>query len=240
MGNVRYRDGFAVRLHEDKLRQPVGKRADRIFVNSMSDLLHRDIPDEFIRGVFRTMGREAPQHEYQVLTKRADRWPSIARMVVADLGKWPDNVLPGVTVESRKWLGRLEPLSMVGGDCTVRMVSFEPLLSDLAGPAWLTRLLRDNRVGWAISGGESGPYARPAELSWFCEVRDACQLAGVPFFHKQHGGRGPGEVAKKGGALATLDGQLWKELPTVSLVQSGTSPQRCGSACQQTLGLDLG
>lgn len=208
MGNPRYVHGFEVVLHRDKLNEPLGwKEPSKVFVNSMSDLLHKDIPDEFIAKVFATM-RRASWHEFQVLTKRSDRWPDVARIV----GGIPENVIAGVSIEDRKHLRRLDGLGAIPGD-GVRMVSFEPLLEDLGDPLELAERLSAAKVGWVITGGESGWSARPAELDWFRGVRDACAAAGVAFFHKQHGGRGTGHRAKRAGQFAVLDGVVHQAYP---------------------------
>ena len=231
MGNVRYRNGFELTLHPDKVGDPYRWREPkRVFVNSMSDLLHRDIPTGFIVDVFRTMV-ETPRHTYQVLTKRPERWAEIDEAVVSRWGRWPTNVWPGATVEHRQSLPRLAELAMAGDERTVRMVSAEPLLESLAyrtatkwvdeqgeGISALAALLRDARIGWVITGGEAGWNARPAHLDWFREVRDACAEAGVAFFHKQHGGVGVTKKAKSGGEDALLDGLMHHAWPRVSVM----------------------
>jgi len=212
MGNPRYTHGFKVTLHPDKLTEPLGwKEGAKVFVNSMSDLLHRDIPIDFIGKVFETM-RKASQHEFQVLTKRAWRWLEVSE----NIGKWPANVIPGTSIEDRRHLYRLEHLAQAGDKNTVRMVSFEPLLEDLGNPRELAELLSKAGVGWVITGGESGWRARPAELDWFRGIRDACLIAGIPFFHKQHGGRGVTHKDKRAGEYAELDGVVHQAYPSVT------------------------
>jgi protein gp37 len=203
MGQARYqRDGnpqtsgpgFAVTLHHELLDAPRRWRKPRlVFVNSMSDLFHPDVPDEFIGSVFDTMAA-CPQHTFQVLTKRSKRLAALAGSL-----PWPDNVWMGVTVESAAYTFRVNHLRQV--PAAVRFLSVEPLVApvgelDLAG------------VGWVIVGGESGPGARVTEPSWVRSVRDECVVAGVPFFFKQWGGLTP----KSHGRL--LDGQVWDELPS--------------------------
>ena len=215
MGNPRYTRGFQLTLHRDKLTEPLKwKVPARIFVNSMSDILHQDIPDEFILSAFRTMVH-ADWHEFHLLTKRPGRWRSISEQVVAEFGAWPKNVLPGTTVENRAALGRLRALAKAGDADTIRMVSMEPLLDDLGPAAELGDRLIDCGIGWVISGGEAGFSARPANADWFRTIRDACKLADVPFFHKQHGGPGVTKTAKRGGAAAELDGVLHHAHPVV-------------------------
>lgn len=216
MGNRRYTNGFRLTLHPDKLAEPMTWRSSEwVFVNSMSDVLHADIPDDYVLRIFDTMGTLAPWHRYQVLTKRAERWADVSARVVATLGAWPRNVLPGTSVENRKALARLPMLGRAGDDDTVRMVSVEPLLESLGPPAELARRLVDARIGWVITGGEAGWQARPAVEDWFREVRDACAEAKIPFFYKQFGGRGTTKVTKRGGLLAVLDGRLHHEMPDV-------------------------
>lgn len=223
MGNPRYRNGFRVTLHADKLDEPRRWRAPTlVFVNSMSDMLHKDIPDNFILRAFRTMV-ETHRHTFQVLSKRPERWAEISRLVIAEHGRWPVNVLPGTSIESREVIDgtrkiapRLRALGVAGDDDTIRMLSCEPLLGSLLPPdgvAGLARELTEARIGWVISGGEAGFKARPADLDWFRELRDACVMAGIPFFHKQHGGPGVTKTDKRGGKLAELDGKLWHQMP---------------------------
>jgi protein gp37 len=225
MGSKRYTNGFKFTIHADKIRGPVSnKKPARIFVNSMSDLLHKDAPDDFIMDVFDTMAVRAPWHEYQVLTKRAERWPEISEMVVKRFGRWPQNVIPGVTVESIRYRYRLNLLGCVGDDSTTRMVSAEPLLGSLLNPHVprhqavdeFAQHLNGKGISHLVTGGESGFKARPAQVDWFRELRDACLRAGVPFFFKQHGGRGVTEKAKRGGELAVLDGRTWTQRPEVN------------------------
>ena len=228
MGNPRYRDGFAVTLHPDKLREPASWRASEwVFVNSMSDLLHADIPDEFILAAFATMGRLAPWHRYQVLTKRAERWPAISAAVADLLGGFPRNVLPGVSVENKRALARLPFLGAAGGNGACRMLSVEPLLESLCDGdvAGLAQQFRAAKIGWVITGGEAGWHARPAVEDWFREVRDACALAEVPFFHKQFGGQAMTKEGKRGGTLAVLDGRLHHEMPSVWAAPAPSSRQ---------------
>ncbi|MCC6624021.1 MAG: phage Gp37/Gp68 family protein [Deltaproteobacteria bacterium] len=218
MGNARYLNGFALALHPDKLREPAKWREPtRVFVNSMSDLLHEDVPDAFVMSAFATMIELAPHHTYQILTKRPERWASISDQVIVRWGRWPRNVWPGATVENRKALPRLEALACAGDHETIRMVSAEPLLESLVGDGGVIEDLAERlcraRIGWLISGGEAGFKARPASLDWFRELRDACYAADVAYFHKQHGGTGVTKKAKSGGADALLDGVLHHAWP---------------------------
>jgi len=226
MGNPRYTYGFEPTLHWDKIDEPRGwRKPEWVFVNSMSDLLHSRVPDRFITSVFRTMA-ETPQHRYQVLTKRPERWRSITELVVRELGAWPHNVLPGTSVENRqvvegtrKIAPRLTALSAAGDARTVRMISAEPLLGSLVPKGGtvddLGLELLEAGIGWVIAGGEAGFLARPARIDWFRELRDACEAAGIPYFFKQFGGRGTTKAAKRGGKLAVLDGRLHHAMPTL-------------------------
>lgn len=185
--------GFRLTVHESALDIPRRWSTPRtIFVNSMSDLFHEDVPVDFIAQVFKVM-RETPQHTYQVLTKRSRR----LRRVAAELD-WPANVWMGVSIESAKYAFRARDLRAVPS--AVRFVSAEPLLGSVG------RLELDG-IDWVIAGGESGPGARPMEHEWVAELRDLCQDCGVKFFFKQWGGRTP----KAGGR--ELDGLTWDEMP---------------------------
>jgi protein gp37 len=169
-----------------------------VFVNSMSDLFHPEVPDDFILQVFDVMA-DTPEHTYQVLTKRAKRLSTLARKL-----PWPSNVWMGVSVESQRYAFRVDQLRRV--DASVRFLSIEPLLGpvqiDLTG------------IGWVIVGGESGPGARPVDPSWVRSIRDQCSEQEVPFFFKQWGGRTP----KANGRL--LDGEIWNEYPDQELLLS--------------------
>jgi protein gp37 len=188
--------GFGVTLHPDTLDQPYRWRTARVvFVNSMSDLFHAKVPLDFVRRVFEVMA-DTPQHTYQVLTKRSTRLRKLA-----DKLDWPANVWMGVSVEDSDQLSRVDDLRSV--PAAVRFLSCEPLL----GP--LTELNLDG-IGWVITGGESGPNARPVDPAWVRQIRDACQKADAAFFHKQWGGRTP----KAGGR--ELDGQTWDEMPQLA------------------------
>jgi len=185
--------GFGLTLHPDTLHLPRSWASRRtIFVNSMSDLFHPDVPEWYIRQVVDVI-RSTPQHQYQVLTKRSKRLAEVGRRL-----DWPPNLWMGVSLESSKYRFRIDHLRVV--DAAIRFVSAEPLLGplpdlDLAG------------IHWLIAGGESGPRARPMEESWVAGLRAQCGDAGVPFFFKQWGGRTP----KAGGR--ELDGRTYDEMP---------------------------
>jgi protein gp37 len=175
MGNPRYTNGFQLTLHEDLVDEPrKWAKPRRIFVNSMSDLFHEDVPAAFIARVFATMVA-CPQHTFQILTKRSDRLAAMA----TDL-PWPKNVWMGVSVEDQRVVQRVHDLSTLPAH--VRFLSCEPLI----GP--LTDLPLAN-IHWVIAGGESGPKARPLDLAWPRALRDQCRAAGVAFFMKQLGGK---------------------------------------------------
>ena len=193
MGNPRYLNGFDLTLQPDQIELPLRwKRPRRVFVNSMSDLFHNDIPDTFIEAVFRTMAR-ADWHVFQVLTKRAERLPQIAAKL-----PWPDNVWLGVSIENADYTARIDHLRKI--PAAIRFLSIEPLL----GPIPKLNL---ERVDWVIVGGESGFNHRKPDPDWIRDLRDQCVRAGVPFFFKQWGG----PIAKSGGRI--LDNRTWDEMP---------------------------
>jgi protein gp37 len=188
-----FEQGFDLRLVPTALDLPLRwKRSRLVFVNSMSDLFHEGVPADYIRRVFSVM-REAKQHQFQVLTKRAERLEQLARSLDV-----PPNVWLGVSVESDAYTWRIEHLRRVGAG--TRFLSIEPLLGaidelPLAG------------IHWVIVGGESGGRARPMSAAWVRSIRDQCQRAGVPFFFKQWGGF----IKSRAGRV--LDGRTWDELP---------------------------
>lgn len=193
MGQANYANGFEVTTHEHMLSRPLKwPRGRMVFVNSMSDLFHRDVPIDFIRRVFDVMVR-AEQHVFQVLTKRSARLAELAPLL-----SWPDNVWTGVSVENRDYSFRIGHLAEV--PAKVRFVSFEPLLAPVGQ-------IDFSGVDWVIVGGESGPGARPMQPDWALDIRDQCEAAGVPFFFKQWGG----PRRKDAGRL--LDGRTYDEMP---------------------------
>lgn len=188
-----YEQGFALKLWPERLDQPLRWRRPRtIFVNSMSDLFHEDIPDSFIAEVFAVM-EKADWHVFQVLTKRHERLLELS----GDL-PWPPNVWMGVSIENRRFVHRADFLRKV--PAAVRFISAEPLLGPLAG-------LSLEEIDWLIAGGESGPRHRPMNQAWATDLRDRCNAEGVAFFFKQWGGRTP----KAGGR--ELDGRLHDAMP---------------------------
>ncbi len=188
-----YERGFELMLRPERLDLPLRWRAPRhVFVTSMGDLFHDDVPDEYVGRVFAVMA-QAPRHVFHVLTKRERRLLDLA----GDL-PWPANVHMGVTVEDMATAHRLDALRAV--PAALRHVSAEPLLGpldelDLTG------------IGWVIAGGESGPARRPPRVEWLRGLRDRCRASGVPFAFKGWGGRAQGALGR------TLDGRLWDEEP---------------------------
>lgn len=190
-----YEQGFDLRLWPERLEQPLRwKRPRVIFVNSMSDLFHEDIPFEYIEQVFEVMVR-AEHHTFQVLTKRHDRLAELAPLL-----PWPANVWMGVSIENRRFVHRADRLREVPS--AVRFISAEPLLGQLTE-------LDLSGIDWLIAGGESGHRHRPPNEAWITDLRDRCVTAGVAFFFKQWGGR----IPKIGGR--DLDGRTWDEMPAL-------------------------
>jgi protein gp37 len=197
MGQANYRNGFQLTPHPHMLDLPLHWRQPRmIFVNSMSDLFHKDVSLEFILKVFDVMQR-SPQHCFQVLTKRSKRLVQLNSRL-----PWPGNVWMGVTVENDDYTFRIEDLKQTGA--AVKFISFEPLLGPISDVS-----LDD--IEWAIVGGESGPGARPMQPEWVTGIRDRCQAEEIPFFFKQWGG-----VNKKANGR-TLDKRIWNEKPQATM-----------------------
>jgi len=193
MGRANYANGFKLTLHEHAIEIPLAWRKPRvIFVNSMSDLFHEDVPFAFIRRVFDVM-RRADRHLFQILTKRSARLVELAPSL-----EWPENVWMGVTVEHADYRARIDDLR--GTSAATKFASLEPLLGpvpdlDLSG------------IDWVIVGGESGPGARPMKKEWVLDIRDQCRAAGAAFFFKQWGGTNK----KKSGRV--LEGRTYDEWP---------------------------
>jgi protein gp37 len=201
MGQKNYRNGFNVTLQPHMLEHPVHwKQPRRIFVNSMSDLFHDEVPAGYITQVFDVM-RRAPWHQYQVLTKRSERLLELNPML-----PWQPQTWMGVSIENEKYFYRADHLRRTGAH--VKFLSIEPLLGSL-------RKLNLRGIHWVIVGGESGPGARPMNPDWVREIRDRCTQARVPFFFKQWGGifkRRTGRV---------LDGRTWDDMPEVRCGETG-------------------
>jgi protein gp37 len=188
-----YEQGFDLRLWPERLDQPLRwKRSRVIFVNSMSDLFHPDVPESYIEEVFDVM-RRADWHVFQVLTKRHERLADLA-----DRLTWRPNIWMGVSIENRRFVGRANYLRNI--PAAIRFISAEPLLGPLDG-------LDLAGIDWLIAGGESGPRHRPVRIEWLRELRDRCLEERVAFFFKQWGGT----RSKAGGR--TLDGRTWDQMP---------------------------
>lgn len=196
MGVARYKEGFRVRTHADLITLPLKWRRPRVvFVNSMSDLFHEEVPQSFINKVFKVMNK-CPQHTFQVLTKRSQRLIELA----GDL-RWTHNIWMGVTVENSEVVDRINHLRQCYA--RVKFISCEPLLSPIL------ELFLDG-IDWVIVGGESGPNARPMKKAWATSIRDKCISAGVPYFFKQWGGW------NKKAAGRRLDGRTWSQMPPLA------------------------
>lgn len=197
MGVEKYKHGFRLSMHEDALMIPYGWKSPKIvFVNSMSDLFHKDVPLSFIRKVFRTMN-ENPQHTFQVLTKRSD-----ILLKYHHLLNWTHNIWMGVSVENEKVKCRIDDLRQT--NARVKFLSCEPLI----GPLWHLNL---EKIDWVIVGGESGRKPRPMDVDWVLDIQRQCEESVVPFFFKQWGGTNK----KKTGRL--LRGRTYDEMPAVDI-----------------------
>lgn len=193
MGLEKYQNGFRLTLHPDVLQEPLNwTKPQYIFVNSMSDLFHKDVPIDFILQIFDVM-RRAHWHQFQILTKRAERLLELNALI-----DWPENVWMGVSVENADYSYRIDYLRQT--NAAVKFLSLEPLLGPLQD-------LDLRGIHWVIAGGESGPHARPLQADWVRSIRDQCQRQRVPFFFKQWGGT----RKKKTGRL--LDNRTWDEMP---------------------------
>jgi protein gp37 len=193
MGQSNYRNSFELTLHPHALELPFKwKQPQMIFVNSMSDLFHENVPTEYIQRVFTTM-READWHQFQVLTKRSKRLKELSAAI-----DWPENVWMGVSVETERYKFRIEDLRATAA--SVKFLSFEPLLGHFGE-------IELSGIDWVIVGGESGPGARAMRAEWVTAIQRQCVAARVPFFFKQWGG-----VNKKR-AGRQLDGRMYDELP---------------------------
>lgn len=194
MGNPRYKNAFEVTIHEDLINAPLSwKKPQMIFVNSMSDLFHDDVPTEIIKRIFDTMNK-APAHTFQVLTKRAERLAELAPEL-----QWSDNIWMGVSIENQDMIFRSDLLRQT--DAHIKFISAEPLLSSLDG-------LNLEGIDWLIVGGESGPGCRPMKKEWVLDLKNLCEATDTAFFFKQWGGTNK----KKAGSL--LDGKMYKNYPS--------------------------
>jgi protein gp37 len=193
MGIEKYKDGFELRLHEDALQIPYEwKKPKVVFVNSMSDLFHKDVPLSFIQKIFDVM-KDTPMHTYQVLTKRAERLYEIHHKL-----NWTTNIWMGVSVENDKVKDRIDFLRET--NAKVKFLSCEPLIGPLTN-------LNLERIQWTIVGGESGRKARPMKESWVWDIRQQCADQGVAFFFKQWGGVNKKKTGRE------LGGRTYDEMP---------------------------
>lgn len=196
MRQPNYRDGFKPSMHEHALSLPIKwKKPQTIFVNSMSDLFHDEVSDDFIWKVFEVMNK-APWHTYQILTKRAERLEQLSKHL-----PWKKHIWMGVSVENEDYKSRIDCLRNCHAD--IKFISFEPLINQVGK-------LDLNGIDWAIVGGESGPKARYMAPEWVKEIRDQCIEQDTPFFFKQWGGVNK----KKTGRL--LDGRIWNQKPKIA------------------------
>ncbi len=197
MGVEKYKDSFKVRTHESALSVPyTWKKSKIVFVNSMSDLFHKDISLEFIQKVFNVM-RDNPQHVFQVLTKRADRLLELDKEL-----KWSHNIWMGVSVEDKKVTERIDQLSKT--NARTKFLSLEPLIGPLPD-------LNLNKIDWVIVGGESGHNPRPMKADWVIDIQEQCKKNEVAFFFKQWGGKNK----KKNGRI--LNGKTYDQMPEIEL-----------------------
>ncbi len=193
MGQANYKNGFKLTLQPDMLERPLSwKKPQTIFVNSMSDLFHKDIPIDYIQRVFDVMAK-ADWHQFQVLTKRSERLKEISGLL-----NWKTHIWMGVSVENRKVIHRIDDLRH--SDADIKFLSIEPLLGSLPN-------LDLTGIDWVIVGGESGPKARLMEESWVLEIKQQCDEQKVPFFFKQWGG------VRKKKTGRTLLGKTWDAMP---------------------------
>lgn len=193
MGHENYKNGFSLTCHPQMLDIPKRWRKPRlIFVNSMGDLFHKDVPLSFIKDVFDVIS-STPRHTYQLLTKRSARLLELSREL-----SWPMNLWMGVSVESQDVTWRIDHLRRI--PASIRFLSIEPLLGPIPS-------LRLDSIDWVIVGGESGPKARPMKEDWVLEIKDQCRLNQVPFFFKQWGG------VRKKTTGRRLEGRTWDDMP---------------------------
>jgi len=196
MGNPNYINGFSVTMHENVLELPLQwRKSQTIFVNSMSDLFHEDVPEQFIHRVFDVI-RRADWHCFQILTKRSKRLLDLSPQL-----PWTPNIWMGVSVEDQAHAFRIDHLRGTGAN--VKFLSLEPLLGPISS-------LSLEAIDWVIVGGESGPRSRPMKESWVVDIRNKCQEAKVPFFFKQWGGINKKKTGRE------LEGRTWDEMPSLS------------------------
>ncbi len=207
MGQKKYVNGFNVMLHPETINEPLKwKKPRMVFVCSMSDLFHKDIPDEFILKVFETMNK-ATHHIFQVLTKRPQRLFEMKNDI-----DWSENIWIGTTVESEKYIYRIKYIEEI--PARVKFLSLEPLL----GPIHNLNL---NGINWVIVGGESGFASRPVKKEWIIDIKDMCKEKNIPFFFKQWGGVNRKKAGKE------LDGKIFTEMPAKSTTRNNAPTATC-------------
>jgi len=185
---------FKVTLHPDRLEHPLKwKKPLMVFLCSMSDYFHEDVPEDYIFQVLNII-KQCPQHTFQILTKRSERMLNISQKIK----QWPFNAWLGVTVEAKKYKTRIDHLKQV--NASIKFLSCEPLLEDLGE-------IELYGIDWVIVGGESGPKSRPMNYKWVTHIRDQCLAKNVPYFFKQWGGKN-----KKANGR-TLEGKEWTQIP---------------------------
>jgi protein gp37 len=193
MGNPNYINGFNITIHENVLDLPLRwKKPQTIFVNSMSDLFHTNVPEQFIFRVFDVM-RRADWHCFQILTKRSERLLHMSPKL-----KWASHIWMGVSVEDSNYLYRIDHLRQTAA--SIKFLSLEPLIGPIVKPNL-------SGIDWVIVGGESGPNSRPIEKSWVVDIKNICQKEKIPFFFKQWGGVNKKKAGRK------LEGRTWEEMP---------------------------
>jgi len=199
MGQEKYKDGFELRIHNESLMIPYSwKKPKTVFVNSMSDLFHKDVPLSFIQDVFKVMNNN-PIHTFQVLTKRADRLANINHLLT-----WTGNIWMGVSVEDSRVVERIDFLR--GCSSLIKFLSCEPLIGPLVN-------LDLRGIDWVIVGGESGRKSRPMDENWVIDIMNQCNKTNVAFFFKQWGGK------NKKAAGRLLNGKTYDEMPTLKLAK---------------------
>jgi protein gp37 len=200
MGQEKYQNGFKLTLHPETLNEPyTWKKSKVVFVNSMSDLFHQNVPIDFIQRVFEVMN-DNPQHLFQVLTKRAER---LRHLNEQEHLNWAHNIWIGVSVEDSNNINRIDLLRQTRA--RVKFLSCEPLIGPLPD-------MNLEGIDWVIVGGESGPHARPMESNWVIDIMEQCERAGVKFFFKQWGGTNKKKTGRK------LQGKIYDEMPEFNVI----------------------
>ncbi|MGE0377018.1 MAG: DUF5131 family protein [Planctomycetaceae bacterium] len=214
MNQPRYRNGFSVTLQRDLVEAPLRwKKPKSIFVNSMSDLFHESVPDEFVFKCFEVMN-QASQHTFQILTKRPDRAVELAPGIV-----WARNIWLGTSIENSGYTWRSQVLANI--PAVIRFLSVEPLLGPIAR-------LPLGKIDWVIVGGESGPGAREMKIEWVRQIRDRCVSRRVRFFFKQWGGVNKARTGRE------LDGRTWDEMPPLT-TEISNAEETAGESVESTL-----